>query len=173
MIEKVFLIKVLIAIILLVLFFGFSAFSELTKEDLEAIRSIVNDEIAKSEKIINAQITGIDKRLGDMKAMMIALVVLIVVAVTAPAAIVYRRDNQRPVASQQQVANEMAGKQDTEMGPSQVHTRKKIVIQKLKETLETCIRHKNEICTNLYLTVSVCLRREQSTLFTCRRRRTY
>ena len=117
--------KVLIATVLLVLFFGFSAFGELTKEDLEAIRSIVNDEIAKSEKTINAQITGIDKRLGDMKAMMIALMALIVVAVTAPAAIVYRRDNQRQVASQQQVANEMAGKQDTEMGPSQVHTRKK------------------------------------------------
>ena len=91
--------KVLVAMILLALFFGFSAFGELTKEDLEAIRSIVNDEIAKSEKAINARIDGVDKRLGDMKAMMIALMALIVIAVTAPAAIVYRRDNQRQVTS--------------------------------------------------------------------------
>ena len=94
--------KAFVAMILLVLSFGFSAFGELTKEDLEAIRSIVNDEIAKSEKTINARITGVDKRLGDMKAMMIALMALIVVAVTVPAAIVYRRDNQRQVTSQQQ-----------------------------------------------------------------------
>ncbi len=118
--------KVLAVMILLVLSFGFAtAFGELTKEDLEAIRSIVNDEIAKSEKTINAQITGIDKRLGDMKAMMIALMALIVVAVTAPAAIMYKRDNQRQVTSQQQVANEMDAKRDTAMGPNQVQTRKK------------------------------------------------
>ena len=91
--------KVLVAMILLALFFRFSAFGELTKEDLEAIRLIVNDEIAKSEKAINARIDGVDKRLGDMKAMMIALMALIVIAVTAPAAIVYRRDNQRQVTS--------------------------------------------------------------------------
>ena len=118
--------KVLVVMILLVLSFGFAAaFGELTKEDLEAIRSIVNDEIAKSEKTINAQITGIDKRLGDMKAMMIALMALIVVAVTAPAAIIYKRDNQRQVTSQQQVANEMEAKRDTAMRPNQVQTRKK------------------------------------------------
>ena len=117
--------KVLIATVLLVLFFGFSAFSELTKEDLEAIRSIVNDEIAKSEKTINAQITGIDKRLGDIKAMMIALMALIVVAVTVPAAIVYRRDNQQQATSQQQIPNEMAAKRDAAIGTSQVHTKEK------------------------------------------------
>ena len=118
--------KVLVAMILLALSFGFSASGELTKEDLEAIRSIVNDEIAKSEKTINARITGVDKRLGDMKAMMIAPMALIVVAVTVPTAIVYRRDNQRHVTSQQQVANEMAAKQQCRaMGPNQVHNRKK------------------------------------------------
>jgi hypothetical protein len=117
--------KVLVAMILLALSFGFSAFGELTKEDLEAIRSIVNDEIAKSEKTINAQITGLDKRLGDMKTMMIALMALIVVAVTVPTAIAYKRDNQPQVTSQQQVANEMAAKRDAGVGPQQVHTRKK------------------------------------------------
>ena len=111
---KVFL-KQSIVWLLLSLFFAPPVLGELTQADLEAIRAIVREEIAESEKRtdlkfdavnaridatntkidatntridemdkrLTAEIRAVDKRFGDMRAILIALIAIIVIPTIA------------------------------------------------------------------------------------------
>lgn len=93
-----------ILIILLLLLSVAPVFGELTKEDL---RTVVREEIAASEKrtreyidlkidalnkSLSARIDGVEKRIGDVWLMMIALVGLITAAIAVPQIMMAYRD---------------------------------------------------------------------------------
>ena len=77
-----------------------TAFGELTKEDLrtiikEEVRPIIKEEITASEKrtreyidlkieTVNTKIDALDKRIGDMRILVIALIALITAAIAIP-----------------------------------------------------------------------------------------
>ena len=76
------------------------AFGELTKED---IRAIMREEIEASEKrtreyinlkidSVNTRIDGVDKRLGDMRLMMIGFIGVVAAIVAVPQIIIAYRD---------------------------------------------------------------------------------
>ncbi len=84
----------LIALLMLPL----SAFSELTKEDIGTIRSVVKEEVTASEKrvreyvdlkfqIMNTKIEEVNRRLDHQQNMIFALLAFIAVVITAPYAI--------------------------------------------------------------------------------------
>ena len=84
--------------ILLSLFFTPSVLSELTPEDLQAIRAIIKEEIVKSEArndlklaaiktelaVIKTEIKGIDKRLDNQQTWILALFAFLAVVVATP-----------------------------------------------------------------------------------------
>ena len=95
---------------LLLLLLASPVFSELTKEDIEAIRKIVKEEVTASEKrmkahvdlkiqTVNAKIdgtnnsiNGLQKQLGYMWAVIIALIGLIAAAIAIPQIMVAYKD---------------------------------------------------------------------------------
>ena len=95
---------------LLLLLLASPVFSELTREDIEAIRKIVKEEVTASEKrmkehvdlkiqTVNAKIDGIntriedlDKQLGRIWAVIIALIGLIAAAIAIPQIMVAYKD---------------------------------------------------------------------------------
>ena len=96
---------------LLLLLLASSAFSKLTEEDIEAIRiivkedvrAIIKEEIAASEKrmkehvdlkiqIVNTRIEGVEKQLGRMWTVVIALIGLIAAAIAIPQIMVAYKD---------------------------------------------------------------------------------
>ena len=99
-----------ITAILLLLLLALPVFSELTKEDIEAIRKIVKEEVTASEKrmkehvdlriqTVNTQIDGIntriedlDKQLGRIWAVIIALIGLIAATIAIPQIMVVYKD---------------------------------------------------------------------------------
>ena len=102
------------------------AFAELTKEEL---RAVIREEIAVSEKrtreyidlkidgldrSLSARIDAVDKRLGDMWLMVIALVGLIAAAVAIPQIVIaYKgRDWKRTRAEIQQLREEIKALQN-------------------------------------------------------------
>lgn len=97
--------------ILLLLLLAPPVFSELTKDDIEAIRaiikedvrSIIKEEIAASEKrmkehvdlriqTVNARIKGVETQLGRIWAVIIALIGLIAAAIAIPQIMVAYKD---------------------------------------------------------------------------------
>ena len=90
----------IIAILSLLLFLTTPVFGELTKEDLrtiikEEVRPIIKEEITASEKrtreyidlkieTVNTKIDALDKRIGDMRILVIALIALITAAIAIP-----------------------------------------------------------------------------------------
>ncbi len=75
-----------------------SAFSELTKEDIAAIRSIVKEEVTASEKrmreyvdlkfqVLDTKIDEVNRRLNHQQTLIFALLAFIAVIITAPYAI--------------------------------------------------------------------------------------
>ena len=75
-----------------------SAFSELTKEDIAAIRSIVKEEVTASEKrvreyvdlkfqVMDTKIDEVNRRLNHQQTMIFASLAFIAVVITAPYAI--------------------------------------------------------------------------------------
>ncbi len=95
---------------LLLLLLASPVFSELTKEDIEAIRKIVKEEVTASEKRmkehvdlkiqtvntridgINTRIEDLDKQLGRIWAVIIALIGLIAAAIAIPQIMVAYKD---------------------------------------------------------------------------------
>ena len=96
---------------LLLLLLASPAFSKLTEEDIEAIRTVVKEdvraiikeEIAASEKrmkehvdlkiqIVNTRIEGVEKQLGRMWTVVIALIGLIAAAIAIPQIMVAYKD---------------------------------------------------------------------------------
>ena len=96
---------------LLLLLLASPVFSELTKEDIEAIRmivkedvrAIIKEEIAASEKrmkehvdlriqTVNTRIEGVEKQLGRMWTVVIALIGLIAAAIAIPQIMVAYKD---------------------------------------------------------------------------------
>ena len=74
------------------------AFSELTKEDIAAIRSIVKEEVTASEKrmreyvnlkfqVVDTKIDEVNRRLNHQQTLVFALLAFIAVVITAPYAI--------------------------------------------------------------------------------------
>ena len=74
------------------------AFSELTKEDIAAIRSIVKEEVTASEKrmreyvdlkfqVVDTKIDEVNRRLNHQQTLIFALLAFIAVVITAPYAI--------------------------------------------------------------------------------------
>ena len=74
------------------------AFSELTKEDIASIRSIVKEEVTASEKrgreyvdlkfqVMNTKIEEVNRRLNYQQTLIFALLAFIAVVITAPYAI--------------------------------------------------------------------------------------
>ena len=97
--------------ILLLLLLASPALSELTKEDIEAIRmivkedvrAIIKEEIAASEKrmkehvdlkiqTVNTRIEGVEKQLGRIWTVVIALIGLIAAAIAIPQIMVAYKD---------------------------------------------------------------------------------
>ena len=93
------------------------AFSELTKEDLrtiikEEVRPIIKEEITASEKrtreyidlkieTVNTKIDALDKRIGDMRILVIALIALITAAIAIPQIIIaYKERGQKEMQTQ-------------------------------------------------------------------------
>ena len=83
----------LLLIVLLML--PLSAFSELTKEDIASIRSIVKEEVTASEKrvreyvdlkfqVMNTKIEEVNRRLNYQQTLIFALLAFIAVVITAP-----------------------------------------------------------------------------------------
>ena len=75
-----------------------SAFSELTNEDIAAIRSIVKEEVTASEKrmreyvdlkfqVVDTKIDEVNRRLNHQQTLIFALLAFIAVVITAPYAI--------------------------------------------------------------------------------------
>ena len=75
-----------------------SAFSELTQEDIAAIRSIVKEEVTASEKrmreyvdlkfqVLDTKIDEVNRRLNHQQTLIFALLAFIAVIITAPYAI--------------------------------------------------------------------------------------
>ena len=112
-----------LSVILSVMFLLFTvpAFSELTVEDIEKIRSIVKEETAASEKRVkeyisqeiakvNIKIEEMDKRLGYIFTLVIALVAFIAVVIGIPQIIVamqrkdLRAQDEKIEAQQRQIA---------------------------------------------------------------------
>ena len=99
-----------ITAILLLLLLALPVFSELTKADIEAIRKIVKEEVTASEKRmkehvdlkiqtvntridgINTRIEDLDKQLGRIWAVIIALIGLIAAAIAIPQIMVAYKD---------------------------------------------------------------------------------
>ena len=107
----------IIAILSLLLFLTTPAFGELTKEDLRAIikeevRPIIKEEITASEKrtreyidlkieTVNTKIDALDKRIGDMRILVIALIALITAAIAIPQIIIaYKERGQKEMQTQ-------------------------------------------------------------------------
>ena len=94
-----------------------TAFGELTKEDLrtiikEEVRPIIKEEITASEKrtreyidlkieTVNTKIDALDKRIGDMRILVIALIALITAAIAIPQIIIaYKERGQKEMQTQ-------------------------------------------------------------------------
>ena len=103
-------------------------FGELTKEDIEAIRTIVKEEVTASEKrtreyidlkidgvekslnsridgldkSLNAKIEGLDKQLGRMWAVVIAIIGLITAAIAIPQLVIAYKERGRKDIEQRQ-----------------------------------------------------------------------
>ena len=98
-----------IVTILSLLLLASPAFSELTKEDL---RTIIREEVTASEKrtreyidlkveTINTKIDALDKRIGDMRILVIALIALITAAIAIPQIIIaYKERGQKEMQTQ-------------------------------------------------------------------------
>lgn len=110
-------------LIIIVLFFVVSpVLGELTKEDLQAIETIieksetrtkeyidskhnqVTTKIDEMDKRLTAEIDGVDKRLDDMRSFLIGLMALIAVAIGVPAWIWNKsqKSNNRPAPRENQ-----------------------------------------------------------------------
>ena len=92
-----------ITAILLLLLLALPVFSELTKEDIEAIRKIVKEEVTASEKrmkehvdlkiqTVNTRIEDLDTQLGRIWTVIIALIGLIAAAIAIPQIMVAYKD---------------------------------------------------------------------------------
>ena len=107
----------IIAILSLLLFLTTPVFGELTKEDLrtiikEEVRPIIKEEITASEKrtreyidlkieTVNTKIDALDKRIGDMRILVIALIALITAAIAIPQIIIaYKERGQKEMQTQ-------------------------------------------------------------------------
>ena len=107
----------IIAILSLLLFLTTPVFGELTKEDLrtiikEEVRPIIKEEITASEKrtreyidlkieTVNTKIDALDKRIGDMRILVIALIALITAAIAIPQIIsAYKERGQKEMQTQ-------------------------------------------------------------------------
>ena len=110
-------------LIIIVLFLVVSpVLGELTKEDLQAIETIIEKSEARTkeyidskynqvttkidemDKRLNAKIDGVDKRLDDMRSFLIGLMALIAVAIGVPAWIWNKsqKSNNRPAPREYQ-----------------------------------------------------------------------
>ena len=106
-----------IVTILSLLLLASPAFGELTKEDLrtiikEEVRPIIKEEVTASEKrtreyidlkveTINTKIDALDKRIGDMRILVIALIALITAAIAIPQIIIaYKERGQKEMQTQ-------------------------------------------------------------------------
>ena len=85
-------------LLIALLMLPFSAFSELTKEDIASIRSIVKEEVTASEKrmreyvdlkfqVVDTKIDEVNRRLNHQQTLIFALLAFIAVVITAPYAI--------------------------------------------------------------------------------------
>ena len=107
----------IIAILSLLLFLTTPVFGELTKEDIrtiikEEVRPIIKEEITASEKrtreyidlkieTVNTKIDALDKRIGDMRILVIALIALITAAIAIPQIIIaYKERGQKEMQTQ-------------------------------------------------------------------------
>ena len=103
--------------ILSLLLLASPVFGELTKEDLrtiikEEVRPIIKEEITASEKrtreyidlkieTVNTKIDALDKRIGDMRILVIALIALITAAIAIPQiTIAYKERGQKEMQTQ-------------------------------------------------------------------------
>ena len=103
--------------ILSLLLLASPVFGELTKEDLrtiikEEVRPIIKEEITASEKrtkeyidlkieTVNTKIDALDKRIGDMRILVIALIALITAAIAIPQIIIaYKERGQKEMQTQ-------------------------------------------------------------------------
>ena len=103
--------------ILSLLLLASPVFGELTKEDLrtiikEEVRPIIKEEITASEKrtreyidlkieTVNTKIDALDKRIGDMRILVIALIALITAAIAIPQIIsAYKERGQKEMQTQ-------------------------------------------------------------------------
>ena len=103
--------------ILSLLLLASPVFGELTKEDLrtiikEEVRPIIKEEITASEKrtreyidlkieTVNTKIDALDKRIGDMRILVIALIALITAAIAIPQIIIaYKERGQEEMQTQ-------------------------------------------------------------------------
>lgn len=93
--EKTVILRLLLIVLLML---PLSAFSELTKEDIASIRSIVKEEVTASEKrvreyvdlkfqVMNTKIEEVNRRLNYQQTLIFALLAFIAVVITAPYAI--------------------------------------------------------------------------------------
>lgn len=90
--EKTVILRLLLIVLLML---PLSAFSELTKEDIASIRSIVKEEVTASEKrvreyvdlkfqVMNTKIEEVNRRLNYQQTLIFALLAFIAVVITAP-----------------------------------------------------------------------------------------
>ena len=113
--------RAIVLILLICLLAQTAAFSELTKDDLEAIQKIVKAEIAASEqrtgdkltainteianiktdiKVVKTDVQGVKDRLGDIRGLVIGVIGLIAIIIVAASAVTYAAGKLGATAAQ-------------------------------------------------------------------------